>query len=108
VEVADLLNAGLLDQGATLYPRQKGLAGQVATVLSDGSIDVNGTSWGTPTGAARAITGKSRNGWWFWLIDPKTKVSLSDLWRQYIDQRELEAEVDDPDLPDTAEDYETG
>jgi hypothetical protein len=79
VEVADLLNAGLLDQGATLYPRQKGLAGQVATVLSDGSIDVNGTSWGTPTGAARAITGKSRNGWWFWLIDPKTKVSLSDL-----------------------------
>lgn len=103
VEVADLISAGLLNGGATLYARRQRVADRVATVLSDGSIDVNGTSYATPSGAARAITGKHDNGWWFWLIDPKTRRSLSDLWHQYVAQRDLEAEVDVSDVPDAAE-----
>jgi len=33
-------------------------------------------------GASRAASGRSENGWWFWLTDPKGKRSLHDLSRE--------------------------
>lgn len=98
VEVADLLGAGLLEEGATLYARRRRVGDRTATVLPDGSLDVDGTAHNTPSGAARAVSGASENGWWFWLLDPKTRVSLADVWRQYVDLREVD--VDDSDAPD--------
>ena len=70
VEVADLINAGILDSGATLYARGKALSHRTATVLPDGNIDVDGHVFSSPSGAAGSITGKSANGWWFFLVDP--------------------------------------
>jgi hypothetical protein len=98
VELADLMAAGLLEEGATLYARRRRVAERTATVLSDGALDVDGIRYSTPSGASRAVSGTNENGWWFWLVDPKSKRSLTDIWRQYIDQRDVD--VEDDDSPD--------
>jgi hypothetical protein len=102
IELADLIGAGLLEAGTTLYARRQAFVGVTATVLPDGALDVGGVRHSTPTGAARSVYGKSVNGWWFWLIDPKSRLSLTDLWRQYVDQRGVDA--DDADVSDDDED----
>ena len=98
IELADVMAAGLLEEGATLYARRRRVAGRTATVLSDGALDVDGIRYSTPSGASRAVSGTSENGWWFWLVDPKNKRSLHDLWREYVDQRDVD--VEDDDAPD--------
>jgi hypothetical protein len=97
VELADIMAAGLLDEGTTLYARRRRLAGRTATVLPDGTLDVDGTRYSSPSGASRAVSGTNENGWWFWLLDPKSKHSLHDLWRKYVDQRDVDADDDTPD-----------
>ena len=44
VELADIMAAGLLDEGATLYARGRRVAGRTATVLSDGALDITGSA----------------------------------------------------------------
>jgi hypothetical protein len=66
-------------------------------VLSDGALDVDGVRHSTPSGAARAVSRTSVNGWWFWLLEPKSARSLHDLWREYVDQRGVDAEDDATD-----------
>jgi hypothetical protein len=97
VELADILAAGLLDEGATLYARGRRVAGRTATVLSDGGIDVDGVRYATPSGAARAVSGTNVNGWWFWLLEPKSTRSLTDLWREYVEQSHVDTEDDSTD-----------
>jgi len=98
VELADLMAAGLLEEGTTLYARRRRVAERTAIVLPDGVLDVDGVVYSTPSGASRAVSGTSENGWRFWLVDPKSKRSLDDLLREYVDQRDVE--VEDDDLPD--------
>jgi hypothetical protein len=98
IVIADLISAGLLDEGATLHARGKGVAERIAIVLPDGALDVDGVRHATPSGAARAVTGTSVNGWWFWLVDRKSGRCLRDLWREYVHQREVD--VDDDDVPE--------
>ncbi len=102
IEVADLISAGLLESGATLYVRRKKHSQRTATALPDGRIDVDGIAYATPSGAATSITGKSENGWWFFLVDPASKRSLSDLWHAYVDQTAVD--VDEADMPDEDDD----
>lgn len=95
VELADLINAGLVEPGATLYPRRKSDTGRTATVLPDGALDVEGKRFSTPSGAARHMTGKSANGWWYFLVDPASRRSLRDIWRDYVDQLSVDVEDDE-------------
>ncbi len=44
VELSDLIAAGLLSEGMTLFARRASLAGRTATVLSDGALDVDGVA----------------------------------------------------------------
>lgn len=104
--VTDLITAGLLEPGTTLYARRSRSAGVTATVLPDGSLDVDGTSYATPSGAAKAASGQSENGWWFWLVDPRTKRNLNDLWQEYVDTRAVDADDEDEDEALTDEDDE--
>jgi hypothetical protein len=104
VEMADVLGAGLVEEGATLYARGGRSAGRTATVLPDGALDVDGVRYETPSGAARVVTGRIVNGWGFWLVDSKSKRSLHDLWREYVDMRDVDAE--DEDVPDDEVDDE--
>jgi hypothetical protein len=95
VDLADVLGAGLIDEGATLYARGRLAAGRTATVLPDGALDVDGLRYESPSGAARAVSGRIVNGWGFWLVDPKSKRSLRDLWREYVDARDVDTEDED-------------
>ena len=47
---------------------------RIATLLSDGALDVDGAHYSTPSGAARAVSGTCVNGWWFWLREPQAPV----------------------------------
>lgn len=102
IDLSDLIAAGLLDVGATLYARRRRVEGRTATVLDDGALDVDGVRHATPSGAARAVSRTSENGWWFWLVDSRTRRSLTDLWREYVDQRGVE--VDEEDIPPDEDD----
>jgi len=44
MDLADLINAGLLSVGMTLYPGQKKFDGRTAMLLADGRVDVEGTT----------------------------------------------------------------
>lgn len=92
VDLADLIGAGMLEEGATLYARRRRLEGRTATVLSDGGLDVDGTRHASPSAAARAVSQTSENGWWFWLVDAKSRRSLQDVVREYVEERAVDAD----------------
>ena len=84
-DIVDLMNAGLLTAGMTLYPGRKKYEGRTATLLADGQIDVNGTAYyQKPQAAAAAITGKLTFGWWFFRVDKTAGRSLRDVLREYV------------------------
>jgi len=101
VDIAALIAAGLIDPGATLWARRKAHSHRTATVLPDGRIDVDGAAFQTPSGAAKHVSGKGENGWWFFLVDPTSRRSLSDLIHEYIDQ--TSADVDEGEAAEDAE-----
>lgn len=100
IGVVDLINAGLVEEGTTLYARRARVADRTATVLPDGALDVDGVRHATPSGAARVVSGHSENGWAFWLVDPKSRRSLMALWREYVEQRDVDADEDDTGTED--------
>jgi hypothetical protein len=95
LELADLIGAGLIEEGASLCARGRRAAGRTAAVLSDGSLEVDGVRYASPSGAARVVAGRNVNGWGFWLVDPKSKRSLHDLWQEYADGSDVEVEDED-------------
>jgi hypothetical protein len=107
VDVAALIAAGLIEPGATLWARRKAQSHRTATVLPDGRIDVDGTAFQTPSGAAKHISGKgNENGWWYFLVDPTSRRSLSDLFHEYVDQ--TSADVDESEVTDNDEGDDDG
>jgi len=97
VDLLDLLNAGSLEAGMPLFPRRKKYAGRVATLLPNGHLDVDGTSFPTPSAAAAVIRGTATSGWWFFLVDQASKRSLRDVWRDYVDALAVDVEEEDAD-----------
>jgi hypothetical protein len=100
VEMADLLSAGFLTQGQTLYSRPGKYAGRVAKVLTDGRLDIDGKVFDTPSGAGFYVRQKHTNGWGFWMVDLSTRKSLNHVRAEYRDQMivegsEVEGEDDD-------------
>lgn len=99
IELMDLINAGALEPGMTLYPRRRMYASRTGTLLQDGSIDVEGTVYATPSGAAVSMTHKPTNGWSFFLVDQASRRSLRDVLRDYVEG--LSDEVDEDDSEDS-------
>ncbi len=104
VEVADLVRAGLIEPGATLWARSKSVKGRTAQVSEDGLVWVDGVAYATPpSAAAKAVTGtQSEAGWWFWLTDPDTKASLDSTRSTYLEAADTSA-VDDIEVVDDDE-----
>jgi hypothetical protein len=100
IGITDLLAAGVLVAGANLYPRKKQFAGSVATVLADGTIELNDVVYATPTDTARAVTKGKTGGWWFFLVENDRKRSLRNLRRDYIKSMAVDADDDDDDGDD--------
>ena len=85
VDLLDLISAGWLQPGMVLAPRRSKFAQVEATLLPDGRIDVAAGVHVTPSEAAKAVTGQQTNGWWFFLVDTKSKRSLRDVRREYLE-----------------------
>lgn len=84
VKLADLLNTGLLSPGTTLIDAQEG-GDSVAVVLEDGRILLHGETYDTPSGAGKALTESSVNGWEYWSADtPDGLRTLASLRDEYL------------------------
>lgn len=97
VDLSDLLSAGSIQAGISLFPRRKKFAESVATLLPDGRLDVQGSIYSSPSEAAKAITGTSTNGWWFFLTDQQKRRSLKDLRLEYLESMAVDIEDEDQD-----------
>ena len=101
VEVLDLISAGLVAAGQTLYPRLAGANGQLAQILDDGRIAVGSEVFDSLSMAAVKVMNKTQNGWYFWLVDEKTKESMFDLRKQYREMiGDEDGEEEDSDQED--------
>ncbi len=105
VTVLDLIAAGLLMPGQILHAGPVDHRGRTAVVLGDGRIDVDGEAHDTPSGAAKAVAGGVRNGWWFWRTEPETNLTLRKVRHQYaIDAEAADDEVDLEDDDENGDD----
>jgi hypothetical protein len=93
VEVRDLIGAGHLAVGQTLYSRPGKYGGHTATVLSDGRIEAAGEIHDSLSRAGIAIRKMHTNGWKFWGLQPNGQQPLSELRGEYLE--EIAAKVDD-------------
>jgi uncharacterized protein with ParB-like and HNH nuclease domain len=103
IEVIDLISAGLISAGQTLYPRQPSVSGQTAQILDDGRISVDGEVFDSLSMATYKVVKNGQNGWTFWRLDEKTKQNMSDLRNQYremIGDKYDEEDIEDLDGQD--------
>lgn len=99
VALSDLLSAGFLEVGQSIFPYTPGLQEHVGRILSDGQIDVNGKVFETPSGAGLHLRNRPTNGWSFWILDKKTKKKLASVRREYLERMSLDSTVtEDEDL----------
>jgi len=102
VEVVDLISAGLVTAGQTLFPKQNKHSGRSAQILDDGRIETEGQIFDSLSLAGIKIRQKNTNGWTFWIVDEKTRKSMADLREEYRELIGLE------DGEDEAEDFDGG
>lgn len=102
--LADLISAGVLAPGSRLVPRRKKHSHREATLLADGSIEVEGATHDNPTLAASAIAGKRTGGWSFFMIDDGSKRTLKAIRGEYV--AAMSVDEDDDDSEDDDEDDE--
>lgn len=81
VSINDLVSSGLLPAGTVLMPVRESVDA-VAEVDDEGHILVGDVPFTTPSGAARAASGASENGWTFWLADTQTGLRRLDAIRE--------------------------
>jgi hypothetical protein len=102
VGLVDLIGAGILEPGTTLYVRRKAKSHRTATVLPDGRIDVDGVAFDSPSAAAGSIAQSSENGWRYFLVGSQTGPQLRELLGEYETQvsADLEGAGDEEDDDD--------
>ena len=103
VAVIDLISAGLVSAGQSLFPKQYKHAGKVAQILDDGRIQCEDIIFDSLSLAGIQLRKRSTNGWRFWLVDEKTRKSMADLREEYrvsIGLEDGEDEIEDSDGSD--------
>jgi hypothetical protein len=101
VEIVDLIGAGYLAAGQTLYSRPGKYGGHTSRLLSDGRIDVAGEICDSPSQAGKSVRKKTTNGWNFWRLEPNGGRPLAEVREEYL--RVIspgEAEQEDSDSVD--------
>lgn len=74
-----LLEAGLLIAGTTLVSLDARWPGK-GVVTADGQISVAGSTYASPSAAAKALTGrKAESGWTFWAVESDQSTTLHHL-----------------------------
>jgi hypothetical protein len=97
LRISDLINAGKLEPGMSLFPRHKKYSDRIVLVLADGQVEVDGEAYSSPSEAAASIRGRPTNGWWFFLVDQASKRSLRMVRSDYLKTMALDAEDDEGD-----------
>jgi hypothetical protein len=103
ISVIDLISAGLLRTGQTLYPSYKRYKGRNAQILADGRIEVEGEVFDSLSVAGNYLRKKNTNGWTFWLINEAPKEKLFDVREKY---KEIVGVEGSEDLSDDETDEE--
>ena len=94
VDLTGLLSAGFLDIGTPIYPRVEKFAESVGTANSESAVEVAGQSFSSLSAAAKHLTGRPTNGWWWWAIEVQgEKQDLREIRQEYLDAQG----VDDPE-----------
>jgi hypothetical protein len=79
-EVVDLVRAGAVAAGSTLYAKPAAHRGKTAIVNSDGSLLMDGATYATLSAAARFLQGGGTvAGWHFWSVDPSFARTMADV-----------------------------
>ena len=104
LDLSDLLNAGILQAGMTLYPGGKRYGNRIATLMADGSIEVDGTPYQYPQSAAKAIAGRPRNGLWFFRIDRVGGRSLREVLDDYRTSMAIDVDTEVDEVDDDEDD----
>lgn len=90
VTLKELLDDGQLFPGEPLTLLRKRPEDVEGTLNADGSIDVQGETYASPSSAAQAVTGaKAEPGWGIWGVHRDGKVQrLADVRAAYLNSRE--------------------
>jgi hypothetical protein len=92
VELIDLLNAKVIAPNTKLYRNYKNQDFK-AILTAEGQIKltINGRTeyFDSPSSAAVTATGKSQNGWTWWLIENENKT-LDDCRKKYLNNEKLD------------------
>lgn len=75
VEIKHLVAAGLLPGGTRLRPRPGQWASTEAVVRGDGTLEVDGKTFQTPSGAGKHVKGAVTNGWAFWRLEDGRRLA---------------------------------
>ena len=84
VEISDLIGAGYLASGQTLYSRPGMYGGHTARILSDGRIEVHDKIFDSPSRAGIFIRNKNTDGWSFWRLEPNGRRPLKEVRAEYL------------------------
>lgn len=68
VSIKDLVARGLIQPGTALRPRAGEHEHRAAVVTAKGLIEVDGETFDSPSGAGKAVLGRTVNGWNFWRL----------------------------------------
>ncbi|MSY63598.1 MAG: DUF262 domain-containing protein [Actinobacteria bacterium] len=104
INVIDLISAGLVQPGQTLYPKMNRYKGRNAQILVDGRIDIEGSIYDSLSLAGSHIRKKNTNGWTFWLVQESPRERMFDLRDRYKEMVGAESSEDLSD--DDSEDEE--
>ncbi|MCD1287795.1 MULTISPECIES: DUF262 domain-containing protein [unclassified Brevibacterium] len=89
IELKHLIEAGNLKPGEVLTATHRDFRGKNATLTSDGSIELDGKKFGTPSAAGYALRKKATNGWYFWAVSDGRR--LMDVRAEFQNLAPLEA-----------------
>ena len=93
VEVRDLISAGYITVGQTLYSTPGKYGGHTATILSDGRIEFDGQVHDSLSRAGISARKKVTNGWYFWRLKPNGQRQMRDVRADYLEG--IAAQVDE-------------
>ncbi|WP_158583089.1 hypothetical protein [Nesterenkonia natronophila] len=71
---ADLRLERLLKDGDSLSATHRDSRGKEAVLMPDGTIELDGTRYRSPSAAGHALRRKSTNGWYFWAVNDGRRI----------------------------------
>lgn len=93
ITLKQVIDAGFLAPGSTVVSANSAWPAS-GLVHTDGTLEVDGTSYPTPSAAASAVKGGgAANGWDFWAVERSTgRDTLATLRARYVDARDGSAQ----------------